>query len=293
MRRLCSAFVFLMIWACGASANNDGLIREPISLIIAAKEEAMPLTLYGWMVRPDRAGPMPLAVIAHGRAGPGPKMKQQNIHELTQLVEYFARLGYVAVMVNRRGYGDSQGDDHEGTGPCQAVDVARELSMYNAGADDLSGIIEAIKTRPFVDGQRVLVVGQSMGGAAAVAMASRRVPGVLGVINFAGGNGSQADKIEADGNAHLCGRNALIAAMATFGRTAQLPSLWIYAENDKRFFPTVSRPMMAAYGAGTTLGQFHLMPPYGDNGHSNWKNQEGWRPYVEPFLKTLGLPSGH
>jgi len=71
-----------------------------------------------------------------------------------------------------------------------------------------------------------------------------------------------------------------------------LPSLWIYAENDKRFFPAVSQPMMAAYGAGTDRGVFHLMPPFGDNGHDNWKNQVGWRPLVLPFLKSLDLPSG-
>ncbi|HMB75630.1 MAG TPA: hypothetical protein VKN76_04485, partial [Kiloniellaceae bacterium] len=46
-----------------------------------------------------------------------------------------------------------------------------------------------------------------------------------------------------------CSPERLVAAAAGFGRTARVPTLWLYAENDSYFPPDLSRRMATAYTA--------------------------------------------
>jgi dienelactone hydrolase len=70
--------------------------------------------------------------------------------------------------------------------------------------------------QPFVARERVVLVGQSAGGWASLALAARQPQGVRGVLNFAGGRGSPSPGV-------VCAPEALAAAR--FGARTRLPSL--------------------------------------------------------------------
>ncbi len=76
----------------------------------------------------------------------------------------------------------------------------------------------------------MIAVGSSAGGFASIALSATAPPGLVAAISFAAGRGSRADD-------DVCDEEALVRAMAAFGRTSRIPMLWIYAENDKFFRP--------------------------------------------------------
>lgn len=123
-------------------------------------------------------------------------------------------------------------------------------------------------------------------GFAATALAAEPPAGLVGIVSFAGGRGSRGPK-------DVCRPDRLVEAFARYGRTARAPALWIYAENDLYFGPELSRAMHAAYRAGGAPAEFHLLPPFGQDGHSVYgRAQELWWPLVDGFLRAHGLPTG-
>jgi len=88
--------------------------------------------------------------------------------------------------------------------------------------------LEWAKCLPYVDARRILAVGTSMGGISTIALAARNPEGVVAAINFAGGKGG--DPLGRPGNP--CAPEKLAQSYAAFGKTARVPTLWLYAEND-------------------------------------------------------------
>ena len=73
-----------------------------------------------------------------------------------------------------------------------------------------------------------IVIGQSAGGWAAIALSSQNLPSVKAIIAFAAGRGGRVGG-KPNNN---CAPDKLVEATAEFGRTARVPMLWIYIEND-------------------------------------------------------------
>lgn len=69
----------------------------------------------------------------------------------SQIVDDFTKRGFVTMRVDKPGVGDSEG------GPASQVDFNRELDAFRQA-------LVALKMRPDVDPERVLVFGHSMGG---------------------------------------------------------------------------------------------------------------------------------
>ena len=105
---------------------------------------------------------------------------------LPQAIE-FARRGWAAVVVMRRGYGNSGGEWADGYGYCGNPDYRRR---GNAGAADLKAAIAFLVSRPDIDPSRVISVGVSAGGFATVALTADPPPELVAAISFAGGRGS-------------------------------------------------------------------------------------------------------
>jgi dienelactone hydrolase len=241
------------------------------------------LMLEAMELRPRLAGPFPLALIAHGTPGTEEKRKQYKVETFTPQALEFARRGFVAIVFLRRGYGTSDGRYAESNGTCGRMNYA------DAGVEsarDLAAAIQALADRPYIDRRRILVVGQSAGGFAALALAQNPPPGVVGAVNFAGGRGHFPER-----NA-VCEPEKLVAATGQFARGARLPTLWIYAENDRSFGPTLAREMLQAYLAGGGRAELVMAPPFGDDGHYLFAlGLAQWRPPVDEFLRRLGLPT--
>ncbi|MGQ0674743.1 MAG: alpha/beta hydrolase family protein [Rhodospirillales bacterium] len=268
--------------ASGMADNGTAPVARKLFRLPAAFDGRV-LTLEAMELRPRLPGPFPLAIIAHGTPGTEDKRRQYKVETFTPQAMEFARRGFVAVAFLRRGYGTSEGRYAESNGACGRMNY---LDAGIESARDIAAAIRALGNRPDIDRSRVLVVGQSAGGFAALALMRDPPPGVLGIVNFAGGRGHFAER-----NA-VCEPEKLVAAAGQFGRGAQLPGLWIYAENDKSFGPGLARQMLNAYLAGGGRAEMVMTPPYGEDGHFLFAlGLAEWRQPVDEFLRRMRLPT--
>jgi len=232
----------------------------------------------------DAARKYPVVIISHGTA-PDPYSRTHTRFDFSDAGEYFIKKGFIAVVPMRRGYAGSDGARiAEDIGPCS--DPAYAASAREASRD-ISSIIRYVKSLPYADAKRILLVGTSAGGFTSLATASLNIEGVVGVINFAGGEGGSS-RTEPEG--HACMEQRLIDVMGSFGK-AKVPTLWIYSENDSFFGPDLAHAMFNEFLKNGGNGKLVITQPFG---HSLLIDREGsriWAPYGDEFLDQLNL--GH
>jgi dienelactone hydrolase len=130
-------------------------------------------------------------------------------------------------------------------------------------------------------------MGQSFGGATAIALAWMNPEGVQAAINFAGGGGGSPESHPRQ----PCSESRLREMFAGYGKTARLPTLWLYSENDMYWGPTLPREWFDAFKAAGGQGEFQGFPPVGDDGHRLFSRApQLWQPRVRDFLISIGYP---
>lgn len=236
------------------------------------------------VLRPPGEDKRPLAVVNHGSPSkPEARPKLRSIYKSAS--EWFLKRGYAVALPVRRGYGATGGNWDETYGRCDNPDFLR---AGLESAKDIQAAVTYLTRQPFVRPERVLVVGQSAGGWGALAVASRNPPEVAAVVNFAGGRGGYAQG-KPNNN---CTPGRLFDAAKEYGKTARVPTLWIYAENDLFFSPAISRRMAEAFAGAGGRAEYHLLGPFGGDGHALFAaggGVERWRAVVEKFLSANGL----
>jgi dienelactone hydrolase len=234
------------------------------------------------LVRPPLPGRLPLVLISHGSPGSAELRSTMTPQRSIPPAMEFARRGWAVAIVMRRGYGDSGGRYSEASGKCASPDYV--TSGVTASAD-LRASIEHLRSRPDIDGSRLLAIGQSAGGLATIALTADPPRGLLAGINFSGG------QIAVNAGERCKGtEDRLVAAFAHFGKRSRVPMLWIYSENDQ-LFPAelVQRFHDAFSGAGGNV-QLIKEPPFGDDGHAFFSGgMSKWISYVDEFLKERKL----
>jgi dienelactone hydrolase len=267
----------LIVSATMQPAAADGFHREDLRIAMPAAE---PAGLEAMLVRPSGSGRYPLALISHGT--PRDQAARANMSPYgtyRQAIE-FARRGFAALVVMRRGYGASGGQYSEYSGPCARRDYLRSAL---ASAEDLRAAIRAMESRSDVTTNSMIAVGASAGGFASIALAANAPPGLGAVISFAGGRGSRADD-------DVCDEAALVRAFAALGRTSRIPMLWIYAENDKFFRPELAHQMQAAFTDAGGRAELIDAPAFRDDGHTLFSRGIAlWTPMVDRFLREQNL----
>jgi dienelactone hydrolase len=233
--------------------------------------------------RPPGPGPFPLVVINHGTTQNAERRRLLAAPDFDSPAQWFVRHGFAVAVPQRPGHGATGGDYREDQGGCDEADFAR---AGLGAAESIATGIAYLRAQPFVRRNETVVVGQSAGGWAALALASRAPAGVRAAINFAGGLGGRSwDR--PDNN---CAPDRLIATAAEFGRTAKIPTLWIYTANDTYFPPRLSGAMAAAFRAAGGKVDYALLPAFGDDGHvmaERAGSESVWGPVVERFLAGL------
>ena len=246
--------------------------------------DAFPRGLNVLEVFADLPGPHPVALLTHGTSSKEEeRMRVTPWAELAQAM-WFAQRGYVVFVVVRRGYGRSGGQRDSIAGGC-----SRFGSFQRSGevsADDLRAVFRYATKLPEVDPTFLISAGVSTGGFAQLALAADPPEALKGTINFAGGRGG-------DGQQHNCDLSGLTSAFGTFGKEARQrhirPMLWLYAENDHWFPPTMVHQLEAAYLKQGGIEEFVLAPPDGDDGHHLYSHVAAWSATVEGFLRAERL----
>jgi dienelactone hydrolase len=275
-RRRALAAIALILAMLPNAADAVEFIREDIRVPMPA---AGPHGLEGIVVRTDEAGRHPLVLINHGAPRDAAQRPEMSPFQYYLPAVEFARRGFTAAIVMRRGFGDSGGGFQEAIGPCNNTNYVRSGSTSTA---DLSAAIAFLAKRPGIDGSRIMSVGHSAGGFATVALTAAPPAGLVSAISFAGGRGS--DKPDS-----VCQADRQVAAFAEFGKRSRTPMLWVYAENDHFFGPALAERFRAAFtGAGGVV----KAAAFADDGHSLFAAPAGipiWTAMVDDFLKAQNL----
>ena len=229
--------------------------------------------------------PRPVAVVNHGRAASADKRAAFGRATYVTNARWLAGLGFLVVVPTRIGYGVTGGEDVEDSGACTRK---RYPPAYEAATAQTLQVLDAVRQWPDVQPDRTLVIGQSFGGATAINVAARTPPGVVAAINFAGGGGANPETQPQ----RPCDTPGLRDMFAGFGRTARIPTLWVYAENDQWMGPRFPREWFDAFRAAGGVGEFAMFPPNGKDGHGLFtQDPAAWRPTVVQFLRANGYPN--
>jgi dipeptidyl aminopeptidase/acylaminoacyl peptidase len=265
MRRLGYAIALLTFLVGPAAADTalPGLVQQDLLLPVTLADGRQ-VKLEATVIRPDRPERFPLVVLVHGTPRAigetlRTAMARQSPADLFNPAVAFAQRGYAAVSIMRRGFGRSEGRFAEAlSGTCNNRDY---LAVGRIAAEDVTGAVATLRGEPWVDPDRVLLLGHSTGGFAVAAAAANNPPGVVGILDFAGGHGSAGPDL-------VCSPDHIVEDAGIFGRTARVPALWIHSENDHYIPAALGRRMFEAYVASGVPAQLQVLPPFGVEGHS-------------------------
>lgn len=278
----------LLVFAPSAAPGQDAgsadrRIREDVWLL------PLPLPMFAYAAHPVGDGPFPLVIMNHGVSMTATDRSFFPLVEFRDAAKWFARRGYLVVAPVGTGYGAAAIDIPERgiygpffskVGKCQTPNF-RDPGLAVAKVDLWTIDYMIAEKRALPSG--VIVIGQSAGGWAAIALASLNPPQVAGIITFAAGRGGRVDG-KPNNN---CAPDKLVETAGEFGRTARIPMLWIYIENDTFFGPALSKRLHEAFTSAGGKADYHLMPPFGSDGHFFIGSPASipiWSPLVTKFL---------
>lgn len=251
----------------------DARLNEQIIMVPAGDgmREVLETTLF----RPSGPGPFPLLLMNHGKQA-GPARLQQRERFIYMATE-FVRRGYAVMLPMRTGFARSTGTYRD-----FGCDM---LANAQGQARDVLDALAYARRQDWVDADHIVVAGQSYGGMAALALATRAEPGVRGVLNFAGGL-----RVDAPG----CDwPSALAKAFATFGAYSRIPSLWLYGANDAYFAPPLAQRLFHSFAGSGGKGELYTYGTFKRDAHLTLGSRDGvavWLPATERFLEKIGMP---
>ncbi|MGD0635583.1 MAG: DUF4189 domain-containing protein [Beijerinckiaceae bacterium] len=283
------------VWACektkrrdnsawlidyAAPARPDDLVEEKTYL--RTKMGGQTVRLEAEFVKSAGAqGRLPVAFVNAGRPASAEEAIDQSVDIMRPVARDLARRGWLAVMVGRRGYGQSDGAIQTDDPKCQKDTL---ISWMYSDADEILAALDVVAKRPDADASRVLTIGHSAGGGESVAFGARNPPGLVAVVNLSGGEHWPG-----------CPVNDFIPVdFKDLGSHSHVPNLWVFAKNDPNHPPDQVELMRAAFaGAGGDVRVVEL-EPLGENGHTEMLGAPGrtqWLVELDAFLRAHNLPT--
>ena len=248
---------------------NEHIIMVPAGMSSSAN-------LQTTVFKPNGQGPFPLLIINHGKEPGEPQSQARD--RFIFMATAFVKRGYAVMVPMRQGFAASTGTfaDH-------GCDMT--ANGY-AHAADVLDVIAYARKQAWIDDDRMVVAGQSYGGLATIALGTRKVAGVRGLINFAGGlrdEGNQCDW-----------RSELVHAFGEYGSQNQIPSLWMYGINDSLFGPVLVSRMHKAFIRSGGQARLHAFGVFKRDSHGMLASRDGekiWWGEAERFLREVGMPT--
>lgn len=272
LQRMAIAALGLLAGAGALAQDLAANLREEI--VVVPKPGFFTQQLETTYFRPAGKGPFPWVIINHGKA-PGDPRFQGRARYLAATRELVQR-GYAVVVPMRQGFSKSTG-----------VYVAGGCNVTSNGlaqAEDVKATLQFFAARPELDPQRVLLFGQSHGGLTTLAAGTLQLPGVRGLVNFAGG--LKLDNCQG-------WERELADAFGRYGQASTLPALFFYGDNDSYWAPPVWQAMAQRYNEAGQRARVVAFGHFGRDAHDLFGSRAGvalWLPEVERFVRGLGLP---
>jgi uncharacterized protein len=188
------------------------------------------LTISGIMNKPRGKGPFPVVVLAHGYIDPKVYVTGQGFRREQ---DWLARNGYVALHIDYRNHAGSDKDPEN------------DLSMRMGYAEDVinAGLAVRNSTLPFIDNNKVALLGRSMGGGVAF-QALVIKPGVYdAAITYAATSSNTADNFNKWQRDDARGKKI----MAKYGSPEAEPAFW-RTMSARNYFSRVTEPILMIHG---------------------------------------------
>ena len=189
-RGLVATLLLLFANLIAPSRADDQATSRPIQEEIWALP--LPLPMFAYLVRPVGDGPFPLVIMNHGVSLNPTDRSFFPLVEFRDAAKWFAQRGYLVVAPVGTGYGAAAIDipEHGLYGPF--FSKVGKCSNPNFRAPGLAvaqvdlWIIDYMTAEKRIVPKDVIVVGQSAGGWASIALSSLNPPQVKAIIIFAG-----------------------------------------------------------------------------------------------------------
>jgi dipeptidyl aminopeptidase/acylaminoacyl peptidase len=188
------------------------------------------LTVSGVLIRPKGRGPFPAIVLNHGYIEPSIYVTGQG---LAREQDALARAGYVVLHTDYRG--------HAASDPVPPTDRETRLGYTR----DAVNAVEALKALPYVDDDRLAMLGRSMGGGVTMNTLVSQPGLVDAAVIYASVSSRFLENLD-----HFTreGRPEVVAALFDrFGTPADSPRF--YRELSPRtYFDRITEPVLAHHG---------------------------------------------
>ncbi len=211
-------------------------------------------TMRASLFLPRGSGPFRLAVVNHGSEQDASRRASVPPPAFPGLTSWLLARNYAVLVPQRPGHGATGGRYLEDQGSCGSADY---VLAGNGAADSIAAAVDYMVRQKKIRPTGVVVIGNSAGGWGALALAARNPSAVSGVVTFAAGRGGR-NYDRANSN---CSPDRLVAAAGVYGRTARIPTLMLYAENDTYFPRALSSEIATAYRQGGADVTYRLTPP--------------------------------
>lgn len=119
--------------------------------------------------KPRKADKMPAMLFIPGYTCTSIDNLRDN-HPYKRIIDAYVKAGFVTLRIEKSGLGDS-----ENTPECESCDLMDEIENFEVG-------LRKLKSLPYVDTNKIIVVGHSMGGIVAPAITARS--NVAGVVVY-------------------------------------------------------------------------------------------------------------
>lgn len=269
-----SAIVLPALAAPAVPVPLDARLNEQVIMVPAGPQ--MDVKLETTLYKPDGPGPFPLLIINHGKSPGDPKAQPRD--RFVYMATQFVRRGYAVMVPMRTGFAHS-------TGTYSDFGCNMRANGYQQ-AGDIADVVNYAREQRFIDAEHIVIAGQSYGGLASVAVSTQNLPGVRGIMNFAGGlkvHGGSCDW-----------QKSLVGAFAEFGRKNRIETLWMYGANDSYFNPALVNRMAGAFSGNGGKVQLVAYGAFKHDAHTMLGSRDGqavWLPEVERFLRQVSMPT--
>jgi dienelactone hydrolase len=246
------------------------------------QEDGRPVRLEVVIDKPAGDGPFPLVVFNHGSTGNGRQPASFRITSWSpNIAHFFVKKGWMVAFPQRRGRGKSDGLYDEGFAPDRTqgytCDPPRSLAGADRALEDIDAAVTALRERPDVSRDRIVVGGVSRGGVLSIAYAGAHPEQVRGVVNFVGGWIGEGCATSSEINPTLFRRGVKFVG----------PTLWLYGHHDTFYSIGHSRSNFDAFTSAGGRGEFMEFDVPTGNGHGVSQHPALWTEPVAKFMTAI------
>ncbi len=192
------------------------------------------LTVSGILNLPDGAGPFPVLVLAHGYIDPDVYTTGRG---LRREQDYLARQGYAVLHTDYRNHAGS--DD----------DPANEVRLRLGYTEDVVNAVLAVRTSgiPQLDGERVGLLGRSMGGGVALNTLVVQPGLVDAAVIYASVSSNTVQNFDQWTRGQPGAEDLTAEIVAAYGAPEESPAFWRDV-SPVTFFDRVTEPVLIHHG---------------------------------------------